>query len=199
MSQAMTHAEHRRCQYVRRRLGGHRSAALSTSPLAARPFAFVLVKLASRCNIKCTYCYWFRDAMVYAKPAVLTPEAEDAFCLRLEEHIREFDLPFFLLVFHGGEPLLFPKRRFDAFLKKLRAIEAAHRLRHQARRHHQRHPGRRRMDRAVQGRTTSTSPSASMGRPRSTTSSASTSKAAARWRKRWKGWRCCARPDWSRG
>src|SRR6201998_2331275 len=61
--------------------------------------------------------------MVYAKPAVLTPEAEDAFCLRLEEHIREFNLPFFLLVFHGGEALLFPKRRFDALLKKLRAVE----------------------------------------------------------------------------
>jgi uncharacterized protein len=95
----------------------------ANSPLAARPFAFILVKLASRCNIKCTYCYWFRDAMVYEKPAVLTPEAEDAFCARLEEHIREFSLPFFLLVFHGGEPLLFPKRRFDAFLKKLRAVE----------------------------------------------------------------------------
>ena len=26
-------------------------------------------------------------------------------------------------MFHGGEPLLFPKRRFDAFLKKLRAVE----------------------------------------------------------------------------
>src|ERR1700734_1791989 len=95
----------------------------STSPLAQRPFAFVLVKLAARCNIKCPYCYWFRDAMVYAKPAVLTPEAEDAFCLRLEEHIREFNLPVFLLVFHGGEPLLFPKRRFDALQKKLRDIE----------------------------------------------------------------------------
>src|SRR5208282_6118489 len=86
-------------------------------------FTFVLVKLASRCNINCTYCYWFRDAEVYKKPAVLTPEAEDAFCLRLEEHIREFNLPAFLLVFHGGEPLLFPKRRFDALMKKLRDIE----------------------------------------------------------------------------
>ena len=97
----------------------HRPGA---SPAAARPFAFVLVKLASRCNINCTYCYWFRDAEVYEKPAVLTPEAEAAFCLRLEEHIREFDLPAFLLVFHGGEPLLFPKRRFDTLMKKLRAI-----------------------------------------------------------------------------
>jgi uncharacterized protein len=92
------------------------------SPAAPRPVAFVLVKLASRCNINCTYCYWFRDAEVYKKPAVLTPDAEDAFCQRLEEHIREFELPAFLLVFHGGEPLLFPKRRFDALMKKLRAI-----------------------------------------------------------------------------
>src|SRR5580693_3951179 len=95
----------------------------STSPLAQRPFAFVLVKLAARCNINCTYCYWFRDAEVYKKPAVLTPEAEDAFCLRLEEHIREFELPAFLLVFHGGEPLLFPKRRFDSLMRKVRTIE----------------------------------------------------------------------------
>ncbi len=95
----------------------------SASPEAASPFVFVLVKLASRCNIKCTYCYWFRDAQVYEKPAVLTPEAEDEFCLRLEEHIREFNLPFFLLVFHGGEPLLFPKRRFDSLLTKLRGVE----------------------------------------------------------------------------
>jgi uncharacterized protein len=86
-------------------------------------FSFVLIKLASRCNIKCTYCYWFRDADVYKKPAVLTRDSEDAFCARLEEHIREFKLEYFLVVFHGGEPLLFPKHRFDAFMKKLRAIE----------------------------------------------------------------------------
>jgi uncharacterized protein len=87
--------------------------------------SFVLIKLASRCNLKCTYCYWFRDADVYKKPAVLTPDSEDAFCARLEEHIREFNLQYFLVVFHGGEPLLFPKYRFDAFMKKLRAIEAS--------------------------------------------------------------------------
>jgi uncharacterized protein len=86
-------------------------------------FTFVLVKLASRCNINCAYCYWFRDADVYRKPAVLTQESEDAFCARLEEHIREFKLDEFLLVFHGGEPLLFPKHRFAAMMKRLRDIE----------------------------------------------------------------------------
>jgi uncharacterized protein len=86
-------------------------------------FTFVLVKLASRCNINCTYCYWFRDAEVYKKPAVLTVDAEDAFCQRLEEHIRKFEIDHFMMVFHGGEPLLFPKRRFIALQEKLLEIE----------------------------------------------------------------------------
>ena len=87
------------------------------------PFDFVLVKLASRCNINCTYCYWFRDAEVYNKPAVLTIEAEDAFCQRLEQHIEEFELDHFVLIFHGGEPLLFPKYRFVELQEKLLDIE----------------------------------------------------------------------------
>ncbi len=100
------------------------ASAADVASVIARPpvFTFVLVKLASRCNINCTYCYWFRDAEVYNKPPVLTMEAEDAFCRRLEEHIRNFKLPQFLLVFHGGEPLLFPKRRFAELQKKLSDI-----------------------------------------------------------------------------
>ena len=85
-------------------------------------FNFVLVKLASRCNIACTYCYWFRDNEVYNKPAVLTKDAEDAFCARLEAHIAEHGLEEFMLVFHGGEPLLFPKHRFVTFQDKLDKI-----------------------------------------------------------------------------
>jgi uncharacterized protein len=86
-------------------------------------FNFVLVKLASRCNINCTYCYWFRDPEVYNKPPVLTLEAEDQFCARLEQHIRKYELDQFLLVFHGGEPLLFPKYRFRNLQNKLADVE----------------------------------------------------------------------------
>jgi uncharacterized protein len=102
----------------RERVSGGASPALDV-PV----FTFVLVKLASRCNINCTYCYWFRDADVYKKPAALSAESEEAFCRRLEEHIRRFELDRFLLVFHGGEPLLFPKRRFVALQEKLHGIE----------------------------------------------------------------------------
>jgi uncharacterized protein len=99
------------------------TGAIMSTPVELPIFTFVLVKLASRCNINCTYCYWFRDPAVYNKPPVLTLEAENAFCARLEEHIREFRLACFQLVFHGGEPLLFPKYRFIDLQKKLREIE----------------------------------------------------------------------------
>jgi len=88
-----------------------------------RVFTFLLVKLASRCNIACTYCYWFRDAEVYNKPPLLTIDAEDAFCERLEQHIDEYGLNKFGMVFHGGEPLLFPKRRFADLQDRLIDIE----------------------------------------------------------------------------
>jgi uncharacterized protein len=97
--------------------------AIMLVPAEPSAFTFVLVKLASRCNINCTYCYWFRDPEVYNKPPVLTLEAEDQFCPRLEQHIRAFGLKSFLLVFHGGEPLLFPKYRFVDLQEKLRGVE----------------------------------------------------------------------------
>jgi uncharacterized protein len=84
---------------------------------------WLLLKLAMRCNMNCTYCYWFRDATVYDKPALLTPEAEAALLTRLEEHIEAHELESFTIVFHGGEPLLFGKSRFDALCTKLGQLQ----------------------------------------------------------------------------
>jgi uncharacterized protein len=83
----------------------------------------LLLKLAMRCNINCTYCYWFRDQSVYEKPAVLTPEVEAALLSRLEQHVQAHRLRSFSIVFHGGEPLLFGKKRFDALCTSLRQLE----------------------------------------------------------------------------
>jgi uncharacterized protein len=86
-------------------------------------FQEALLKLAARCNLNCTYCYWFRDATVYAKPPILTLEAEQAFLVRLLTHIQEYHLTRFTLILHGGEPLLFGKVRFVKFMDAVRAIE----------------------------------------------------------------------------
>ena len=49
--------------------------------------SYLLVKLASRCNLNCTYCYWFRDGSVYETSALLRPDVEDALVERLAAHI----------------------------------------------------------------------------------------------------------------
>ena len=39
-----------------------------------QPISQLLIKVASRCNIDCSYCYWFRDAAVYSKPKLMSAE-----------------------------------------------------------------------------------------------------------------------------
>lgn len=75
-------------------------------------FDYLLLKLAARCNLNCTYCYWFRDRSVYERAKRLTPEAEAALLAKLEAHLARYELKRFSILFHGGEPLLFGKRRF---------------------------------------------------------------------------------------
>ena len=88
-----------------------------------RIFDYTLVKLAMRCNLDCTYCYWFRDRTVYERPPLLTEEAEMAYLAALERHVRRYDVRRFFILFHGGEPLLFGKRRFDSLCARLRELE----------------------------------------------------------------------------
>ncbi len=72
----------------------------------ARPIAQLLIKVAARCNIDCSYCYWFRDASVYAKPKLMSSDVLDQLLRRIEEHVVAHALPEFPLILHGGEPLL---------------------------------------------------------------------------------------------
>ena len=39
-----------------------------------QPITQLLIKVAARCNIDCSYCYWFRDAAVYSKPKLMSEE-----------------------------------------------------------------------------------------------------------------------------
>jgi uncharacterized protein len=86
-------------------------------------FDSMILKLASRCNLDCPYCYWFRDETVYAAPKLLPVEVEDLCIARLEDHLAEYGLDRFSVIFHGGEPLLFGKKRFVALGLKLRELE----------------------------------------------------------------------------
>lgn len=85
-------------------------------------FAYLLVKLAARCNLDCSYCYWFRDPAVYEKPHLLDEKICEALCANLTRHILKYKLDEFTVLLHGGEPLLLGKRRFEAFMKQLDAV-----------------------------------------------------------------------------
>lgn len=86
-------------------------------------FDYLLLKLATRCNLKCTYCYWFRDASVYEMPKILGEQVEAALMNKLEKHVMRYGLKQFSVLFHGGEPMLFGKRRFISLCENLRSIE----------------------------------------------------------------------------
>ena len=71
-----------------------------------QPITQMLVKVASRCNIDCSYCYWFRDASVYNKPKLMSSEVLQQLLQRIEEHVVRHPLIDFPIILHGGEPLL---------------------------------------------------------------------------------------------
>src|SRR5262245_48416471 len=86
------------------------------------PISQLLLKVAARCNIDCSYCYWFRDASVYQKPKLMSAEVLSQFLLRLEEHIVRHHLEEFTLILHGGEPLLWGIENFRRIGRECRAI-----------------------------------------------------------------------------
>ncbi len=85
--------------------------------------SYILIKLASRCNLNCSYCYWFKDASVYEKPALMQDNVVDAFVDKLKQHIISNNVPEFLCIFHGGEPLLYNIDKFELFVEKLQGVE----------------------------------------------------------------------------
>jgi uncharacterized protein len=78
---------------------------------AARITSF-LVKLASRCNLDCDYCYVYPHADQGSRslPRLLSADDRDAFVQRLAEYEAEAELKRAAVIFHGGEPLLAARR-----------------------------------------------------------------------------------------
>lgn len=91
---------------------------------ASQPITQLLVKVATRCNIDCSYCYWFRDASVYDKPKLMSTAVLQQLLLRIEEHLAAHGLSDLPIVLHGGEPLLWGVGNFTAFAKGCAAITA---------------------------------------------------------------------------
>ncbi|MFY1668873.1 FxsB family cyclophane-forming radical SAM/SPASM peptide maturase [Plantactinospora sp. WMMB334] len=72
------------------------------------PFREYVVKLQSRCNLACDYCYMYElaDQSARRAPAIMDGAVFDRACERIAEHAGTHGLAGVRVVFHGGEPML---------------------------------------------------------------------------------------------
>jgi uncharacterized protein len=90
--------------------------------VARRSLTFVL-KVVSRCNLDCTYCYVYNkgDSTWRDRPAIMPEEVVEAAIDRIERWCVDNDQSRAQVTFHGGEPLLAGRKRFDRWCRRIRA------------------------------------------------------------------------------
>ena len=72
------------------------------------PFQQFILKVHSRCNLSCTYCYVYEmaDQTWRQQPRRMSQEVIGTAAKRIGEHARKHGLPSVDVILHGGEPLL---------------------------------------------------------------------------------------------
>jgi uncharacterized protein len=74
----------------------------------ALPFHTFLWKIASRCNLNCSYCYVYNreDQRWRDQPSFMSRDVALRVAQRMREHLESHNKRDASIVFHGGEPLL---------------------------------------------------------------------------------------------
>jgi uncharacterized protein len=67
-----------------------------------------VLKIASRCNLDCDYCYMYSlaDTSWLVQPRFISPSIYLTLAARLGTYLRSHSVPRFRVILHGGEPLL---------------------------------------------------------------------------------------------
>ena len=82
-------------------------------------FNELILKVASCCNLNCSYCYVFNqgDDSFKREPPVISSAIIAAIIQRIKEHCENHNIDMFLVVFHGGEPLMASKQFYRDFVE----------------------------------------------------------------------------------
>ncbi|PZF93419.1 FxsB family cyclophane-forming radical SAM/SPASM peptide maturase [Micromonospora endophytica] len=93
------------------------------APTRPVPFSEFILKVHSRCNLACDYCYMYElaDRRARTDPPLMSPEVFDHTCRRLAEHVHTHGLAAARIVLHGGEPLLAGAPALARMAERLRA------------------------------------------------------------------------------
>ncbi|MBD8877655.1 radical SAM protein [Roseibium polysiphoniae] len=72
------------------------------------PFTTFVVKVVSRCNLNCSYCYMYnlQDSTYRSQPGRMKLDVAEAMAGRIREHLLGHGLKGTAIILHGGEPLL---------------------------------------------------------------------------------------------
>jgi len=81
----------------------------------------VVYKVAERCNINCSYCYYFNmgETTALDRPAKIDLEHAERFGAWVAQGCSSLDIPEVKIAFHGGEPMLLGPRLFVATCEAL--------------------------------------------------------------------------------
>ena len=87
------------------------------------PFRQFILKIHSRCNLSCTYCYVYEmaDQAWREMPRLMSQAVAEMTAERIGEHVRAHHLSSVDVILHGGEPLLAGTRGLTELTELLRA------------------------------------------------------------------------------
>jgi uncharacterized protein len=87
----------------------------------------VILKTVERCNINCSYCYYFRDNHEYRQlPKYIGVDTIKHIANFLVQGTKELGLESIQIDFHGGEPTMQKKEAFDWMCSHFRAQLSPH-------------------------------------------------------------------------
>ena len=88
----------------------------------ATPVREFILKVASRCNLNCSYCYEYQhgDESWRLASKLMRSQVYEAAANRIAEHIRAHKLKEVAVALHGGEPLLLGPKRLANIAEALR-------------------------------------------------------------------------------
>jgi uncharacterized protein len=83
-------------------------AALMAGGWSPAPFREFIIKIHSRCDLSCDYCYMYEmaDQSWRDQPRRMSADIAECTASRIGEHVRTHQLRRITLTLHGGEPLL---------------------------------------------------------------------------------------------
>lgn len=88
----------------------------------------VILKITERCNINCSYCYYFNGGNndFERMPAIISLKTVESVALFLKQGVLDFGLTEVQVDFHGGEPMMMNKTRFKSMCIKFNDILSPH-------------------------------------------------------------------------